>query len=143
MINHSESKIIGYSSEQMFHLVCDVEKYHEFIPWCRSCRIISGDEQDFTAEMIVGYKGISDRFISRVKALKPLSVEIEYIRGPMKDLHNSWYFAPMENQTCRVDFNVSFSFRNRVLNAISKIFIDEIIQTMTNAFEKRARDLYG
>ena len=36
---HAEKRNMPYSSEQLFKLVSDVERYPEFLPWCLGCKI--------------------------------------------------------------------------------------------------------
>ena len=38
---HTEQQFSPYTPQQLFDLVADIEKYPEFLPWCRAARIIS------------------------------------------------------------------------------------------------------
>ena len=40
MPRHSDTRVLPYTPEQMFDLVADMERYPEFLPWCRAARII-------------------------------------------------------------------------------------------------------
>ena len=44
VIIFSEKRIVGYSKEKMFSVVADVEKYHNFIPYCICSNKVNTDE---------------------------------------------------------------------------------------------------
>ena len=39
MFNYKIVKELNYSDKQMFDLIIDVEKYPEFLPWCKSANV--------------------------------------------------------------------------------------------------------
>src|SRR3546814_2634433 len=66
-----------------------------------------------------------EKFTSRVTLDRPGSIDVEYIEGPMKYLHNDWRFRPDGKGGSIVDFNVEFAFRNRMLDTLAGRFFDE------------------
>lgn len=149
MLTHIEQKQLPYTPEQMFELVAAVDRYHEFAPWCVASRINEwcGDDV-FFADLIVGYKMFRERFSSRVDLVRPSlsetgTIDIEYLRGPLKHLKNHWRFIRSPDGSCTVDFSVEFEFKNNILQGIAKVFFNEVIRRMVDAFEARARELYG
>lgn len=149
MLQHIEQKNLPYSPEQMFELVAAVDRYYEFAPWCVASRINQWDCEDvFYADLVVGYKMFRERFSSRVCLKRPVSgqdgqIDIEYLRGPLKHLKNHWRFIREADGSCTVDFSVEFEFQNNILQGIAKVFFNEVIRRMVDAFEARAQDLYG
>lgn len=143
MPKHSETKTLPYTSQQLFDMVSDIEKYPEFLPWCVACRIKDKRNNIITADLIVGYKVIRERFTSKVTLNEPNDILVEYLDGPMKYLHNRWQFRDLGNGQCEVDFFVDFEFKNPLLQSLMGVFFDEIIRRMTRAFEDRAKELYG
>src|SRR3546814_6520166 len=63
-----------------------------------------------------------EKFTSRVTLDRPGSIDVEYIEGPMKYLHNDWRFRPDGKGGSIVDFNVEFAFRNRMLDTLAGRF---------------------
>jgi coenzyme Q-binding protein COQ10 len=61
----------------------------------------------------------------------------------MRDLDNVWLFHPIDNQSCEVDFSVSFSFRNALFEKLAGQYVDRAFRKMVAAFEARAAVLYG
>ena len=84
-----------------------------------------------------------ETFTSRVEKHRPDEIEVDYVEGPLKYLHNSWKFRPDGEGGCIVDFCVDFAFKNRVFEMLAGQVFDKALRRMTNAFEARADALYG
>jgi len=143
MPTHAEQKILPYSPEQIFDLVAGVDLYPEFLPWCIASRITRREGDVFYADLIIGYKMVREKFTSRVTALKPDHIHVEYLSGPMKNLSNHWRFIDNKNGTATIDFYVDFEFRNPIFQKLMGPFFNEAVKRMVSAFERRAVDLYG
>lgn len=143
MPKHAEVKHLPYGAEQMFDLVADVGRYPEFLPWCRGARIRRREGDLIVADLIIGFKGITERFTSRVQLDRDnLIIDVAYEDGPFRYLKNHWKFIEEEGG-CLVDFYVEFEFRSRMLQRMIGLVFTEAVRRMVNAFESRARDLYG
>jgi coenzyme Q-binding protein COQ10 len=138
---------VRHSPEEMFALVADVEKYPQFVPMCERLTVRSRRERAgvtlLVAEMTVGYKAISETFISQV-VLKPaqMRIDVTYVEGPFRFLDNHWAFTPVEGGT-DVDFFIDYEFRSRVLGAVMGAMFDRAFRMFAEAFEKRADAVYG
>lgn len=144
MLQHIEQKKLPYTPEELFDLVADVDKYKYFAPWCVASRINKREgDTVFYADLIVGYKMIRERFSSKVILNRPNHIFIEYLHGPMKHLKNHWYFIREPDNTCTIDFNVEFEFKNNMLQGLANVFFNEVVKRMVSAFERRAEDIYG
>lgn len=142
MPTHAEKKILRYSPEQMFDLVADVRRYPEFLPWCVGSRVLTSSDQELTADLTIGFKMFRETFRSRVGLDRPGHIHVAYENGPFRYLNNHWRFNAMP-QGCEVDFFVDFEFRSRILQSAIGVVFHEAVRRMVNAFEKRARDIYG
>ncbi|MFL0356563.1 type II toxin-antitoxin system RatA family toxin [Erythrobacter sp. GH1-10] len=138
-----ETRRLPYSAEQMFDLVADVARYGEFLPWVIATRVRSDKETEMVADMVVGFKGLRERFTSRVRKDRPREIEVHYIDGPLSDLDNIWTFRAIDDHSCEIDFLVDFEFKNRMFQALAGQYFDRAFRKMVTAFEKRAHDLYG
>lgn len=143
MPRHSETRRLPYSPEQMFDLVADVGHYAEFLPWVVAVRVRSDSPTEMTADLIVGFKALRERFTSRVHKERPSHLHVDYLEGPLKHLSNDWKFRPDGQGGTLVDFCVDFAFRNRVFEALAGQMFDTALRKMINAFEARAGTLYG
>ncbi|NBX65648.1 MAG: type II toxin-antitoxin system RatA family toxin [Proteobacteria bacterium] len=147
MPTHAEVRTLPYTPEQMFDLVADIEKYPEFLPWCRAARVWKREGDVLHADLVIGYKLFQERFTSRVTLKKARDgqaghIHVEYIKGPMKHLNNHWRFLPSNPDHCCIDFFVDFEFRNPVFQKLMGVFFNEIVKRMVAAFEARACTLY-
>lgn len=142
MPRHTEKRFLPYTPEQLFDLVADVGHYQEFLPWVAATRIREDSETEMVADLIVGFKALKETFTSRVKKTRPSEIEIDYVEGPLKFLHNHWKFRAVPGGT-EVDFCVDFAFRNRIFEALAGQMFDRALRRMINAFEERAAVLYG
>ncbi len=143
MPTHAEKRILPYTPEQLFELVAEVEAYPEFLPWCLSLRVKKREENVITADMVIGYKIIRERFTSRVTLQRPGRIDVAYTQGPFKYLNNHWLFEPDGNGGCILDFYVDFEFRSRLFRRAFGVFFNEAVKIMVTAYEKRAKHLYG
>ncbi|MCC6006474.1 MAG: type II toxin-antitoxin system RatA family toxin [Rhodobacteraceae bacterium] len=152
MPSHAEKRKLPWSADEMYGLVADVEAYPQFLPWCsaarnRARRPLTGGapgEEVLDADLVISFKVFRERFGSRV-TLRPGArvIEVEYLDGPFRYLHNRWVFIPREDGGCEVDFSVDFEFRNRLLQTVIGVVFGEAVQRMVRAFETRAAALYG
>jgi len=138
---------VPFSAEQMFALVADVERYPEFLPLCQGLRILSreqrGGECVLDATMTVGYNAIRESFTSRV-ILRPQDNEISvaYLDGPFSHLDNRWRFRDAAGGS-HVHFFIDYVFASRMLGMVMGAVFDKAVRKYTDAFEARARILYG
>jgi coenzyme Q-binding protein COQ10 len=142
MPRHTEKRILPYTPEQLFDLVADVGRYQDFLPWVAATRIRENNETEMVADLIVGFSALKETFTSRVKKTRPAQIDIDYVEGPLKYLHNHWKFRAVPGGT-EVDFCVDFAFRNRIFEALAGQMFDRALRRMINAFEERAAVLYG
>src|ERR1700758_3892513 len=112
MITHAEQRLLGYSPEQMFDLVADIERYPEFLPWCVGARIRERSPALIVADLIIGFRMFRERFTSRVKLYPPRRIDVAYTEGPFRYLDNHWIFERVPDG-CRLDFFVDFEFKSR------------------------------
>ena len=142
MATHAERRALPYTPAQMYALVADVERYPEFLPWCRAARITRRDGDVLYADLVIGFKMFRERFSSKITLSPPDSVHVDYIKGPMRHLNNHWRFEPHE-KGCVIDFRVDFEFRSALLQSAIGLLFNEAVRRMVAAFEARAKALYG
>lgn len=138
---------VPHSASQMFDLVADIEAYPQFLPLCEGLVVRERRDHDgkplAIADMTVGYKSIRETFTSQV-ILDPPNATIHacYIDGPFSHLENIWRFAPASNGST-VHFHIDYEFRSRMLGLLMGSLFDKAFRKFTEAFERRAREVYG
>ncbi|MEQ8654269.1 MAG: type II toxin-antitoxin system RatA family toxin [Kiloniellales bacterium] len=143
MPSHSEQRLLPYTPEQLFELVVDVERYPEFLPWCLAARIARREPDRVTADLVIGFKMVRERFTSLVVYDRErLLVETRNVKGPFRHMQSDWHFK-QHDEGCMVNFSVDFEFRSRILQKLIQSLFEEAVRRMVAAFEARAIDLYG
>jgi coenzyme Q-binding protein COQ10 len=153
MPSFQTTRHVRHSAQNMFDLVADVEAYPQFLPLCRDLRVRRRTEaEDGTevviADMEVGYRAIRETFTSRITLDRAqLRILVEYVDGPFSHLENRWRF---EDEThaggrpgCAVDFFISYAFRSRTLGLLMGSVFDAAFRKFSEAFERRANQIYG
>jgi coenzyme Q-binding protein COQ10 len=143
MPQHAETRRLPYTPEQMFALVADIGRYAEFLPWVQAMRIRSVEGNIVTADMIVGFKMVRERFTSRVTLTPHSKVHVDYISGPLKYLKNDWIFRAAPDGACDIDFSVDFEFKNKMFERLAGMFFQEAFRRMVASFEARAAAVYS
>jgi coenzyme Q-binding protein COQ10 len=143
MVHHHIVEHSPYTADQLYALVMDVEKYPEFIPWCRAARILSQHQDSFLAELVIAFKHIRESYVSRVKGeLASHRIAVVMERGPFHHLTNHWHFIS-QTDGCIIDFTIDFSFKNKILEKIIGALFTRATQKMVEAFTTRAEALYA
>ena len=149
MPQHSDSRILPYTADQMYALVADIERYPEFLPWNSAARIRArrpgeGGSEVVEADLVISFKVFRERFGSRVTLWPDAKrIDTEYLDGPFKYLRSGWSFADLPEGGCKVEFFVDFEFRNAILGKVIGVVFGEAMSRIVRAFEDRARVLYG
>ncbi len=142
MPSFHQVKVLPYNAQELFYLVLDVKSYPEFLPWCRAAKIISENENQIIAELVIQLKGFSDKYQSRIIYSNDLkeqrySIEVEAISGPFKYLKNSWQFSK-EDSNSKIEFFIDFKMKFAIVDKLVGIFFADATEKMVDAFEKRA-----
>ena len=105
MPTHAEKRLLPYRPEQLFDLVAGVDRYPEFLPWCKAARITRREGDVFYADLVIAFKVFRERFTSQGHACMPKSrIDVEYINGPFRYLNNHWRFEPRAGRRLHARF---------------------------------------
>jgi len=144
---HTVRRVL-YPATAMLDLVADVARYPEFVPLCEALKVMSRTEgaegvTSIVARMTVGYGPLRESFTSKVVVSKPLlRIDVTYLDGPFRALQNRWLFKPTP-EGCDVDFDIAYEFRSLPLQMLLGAMFDRAFRKFAEAFEARARKIYG
>ena len=143
MKESNKSIEFNYNAKELFDIVLDIEKYPDYIPWCKKINILKKNKNSIKANMIVNYKLLpTQQFISIVTYdVKNLLIKTQYIEGPLKNLDTIWKFVKIDKNKTIVNFNIKFEFKNFFHQKISEVFFSLVENKMMESFEKRAKKI--
>ena len=148
VIVFSEKRVVGYSAEQMFKVVADVENYHKFVPYCRRSVVTLKTPNRLSANLNVGFQPFLNlSYTSHVTLIEPYLVTAVCKDVKIFDhLKTVWKFSPTKEndpKACMIDFAVSFSFLSGSHSMVARLFLDSIVRENVKAFIDRTEHKFG
>jgi coenzyme Q-binding protein COQ10 len=148
-LKHHVSKRLPYTPGELFALVGDIAAYPDFVPWITSMRTWNarevGDRVDTVdAEAGVGFSFLKERFSTRVRRdAENRQIDVSLLSGPFRRLANRWRFFEEADGQTRVEFDIDFQFKSRLLEALLAANFAHAVDRLMGCFEARAKTLYG
>ncbi|CAG5116413.1 unnamed protein product, partial [Candidula unifasciata] len=106
---YSERRILGYTMEQMYEIVADVGRYHEFVPWCTSSKVFDVRPNGFKSRMEIGFPPLVEKYNCTITLVHPNLVHSECTEGRLfTQLLTIWRFSPGlpgNSKSCTLDFS--------------------------------------
>lgn len=143
MTTLSRSALVPYAPHEMYALVNEIERYPEFLPWCRSTQIHERTEDEVRATIDMAKGSMRKSFTTRNHMQNDKMIEIGLVDGPFSHLHGFWRFDQLGETACKVSLDIEFDFSNRLLGLAVGPMFGQIVASLVDAFVKRARDVYG
>lgn len=138
-----KSALVRVPARVMFALVNDVERYKEFLPWCRSSRVLRLLEDGMEAEVEVARAGFHYTFATRNTLVDEREIRMSLLRGPFESLEGVWTFTPLREDASKIALDLRFEMSGKLASlAFGKVF-GQICDAMVTAFCERARELHG
>jgi ribosome-associated toxin RatA of RatAB toxin-antitoxin module len=143
MARVEKSVLVAHAPERMFELVDRVEEYPDFLPWCGGTELKWRDERSTVATIHIAYMGIHQSFTTENTKAYPGSMRILLQNGPFRELEGDWFFRPLGEDACKVEFRLNYVFSSRVLEAVLAPVFGHITNTFVDAFVRRADQVYA
>ena len=148
MPSYSDICISPHSPAKLYAMVLDVEKYSDFLPWCRAARILERHSDYFIGELIVSFSHLTERYSSKVVGVPPSSsaegsIDVTLVKGPFSHLSNRWRFVALPDGGCEIHFDVDFKFKSGLLEKLIGGVFTRAVEKMSASFMTRADALYG
>ena len=140
MKSSKQEIIIYHRAKDLYKIVLDIEKYSEYIPWCKKIIIKTRSKNEMLADMIVCYRYfLPQTFTSHVMFdSNKLLINTNYIKGPLKDLSTEWLFKKLEIKKTKIIFIIKFEFQRLLHQKLAEFFFVLIENKMIDSFKQRA-----
>ncbi len=138
-----KSVFLGYSAEQMYALVGDVEAYPEFLPWCGGVDVRRTSEHQLVATLAIQYRGVQQSFTTENTNTPHHLMVMRLVDGPFKSLDGTWAFKSLRSDACKVEFDLRYEFSNKLLEQVIGPVFGVIANSFVDSFCKRAEKVYG
>jgi ribosome-associated toxin RatA of RatAB toxin-antitoxin module len=138
-----KSVLLGYSAEQMFALVDNIEDYPQFLPWCGGTQVKQREGDKVVAVLTINYHGVKQTFSTENTNTPPTSINMALIEGPFKHLNGTWSFKPLRSDACKIDFELHYEFSSKVLEQLIGPVFTMIANSFVDSFCRRAETVYG
>lgn len=138
-----KSVLLGYSAEQMFALVDNIEDYPKFLPWCGGAEVKQRDGGRVVATILINYHGVKQTFTTENTNVVPTSMNMVLVEGPFKHLNGTWLFKPLREDACKVEFDLRYEFSSKLLEHLIGPVFNMIANSFVDSFCKRAEVVYG
>lgn len=135
--------IMPYSREQMFAVIRDVNRYADYLPWCRTAKVVSEEGEELVAQMELSRGPLTRRFTTRNQLHEPEWITMELIEGPLEKLHGRWTFVPTSEQSCRITVTLEIEFANAIAGRLFGIMFNQAADKLVLAFRQQADVVYG
>lgn len=135
--------LVSYHPRQMFDLVCDVDRYPEFLPWVRFARVHEQGGQRQLATLEVRIAGMLRRFTTENLLIEPEQVQMRLVRGPFEELVGTWRFQPLGDTGCQVSLDLSFALPAAVLLRPFRVGFERMADNMVDDFCRRAERIHA
>jgi len=125
----------------MFELVCDIESYPDFLPWCSAAKVDERSETHQLASVTINQVINQSEFSTRNKLSANESISMELVDGPFKHLSGKWQFKPLGDAACKVLLDIDFEFANPMVARLISPAFNKVCDSLVSAFIKRADQL--
>ena len=137
MVSFSKNKILNHPVKKIYNIIADVKKYPDFLPWCNEITIKEKTKKYIITEVKVGFKNINETYVCRVLLYPQKRITLEYISGPFEYLEIDWKFKKITKIKTDVSFFCNFKFRSIFLRFSTSFFLENAVEKMVDAFEKK------
>jgi ribosome-associated toxin RatA of RatAB toxin-antitoxin module len=138
-----KSALVRFPAASMFALVDDIESYPEFLPWCRSGRVLRREGAVVEAELEIARGGFHKSFATRNIQSGREEIRMTLLRGPFSHLEGVWRFLPLREDASKISLEIDFELSGKLADLAFGAVFNQICNTLVGAFTQRAKALYG
>ncbi|KHD87960.1 MAG: polyketide cyclase [Bdellovibrio sp. ArHS] len=142
MAKASTTEVFNCTPEQFYKIIADYEKYHEFLPEVKQCKVLKSE----------GHRKLVEYNVQVMKSFKyslwmtenaSQSITWEFASGDIfKTSVGSWKLENEAGKT-RATYSVEATFSMFVPGPIANALVSVNLPNMISSYHKRVKQLYG
>ena len=137
------SALVPYTTDEMYALVSDILTYPQFLPWCSGTQILSQEGQELSARIDFSVSSVSQSFATSNQLKPGEEIAMQLVDGPFSQLEGRWRFEPLGDAGCKISLLLEYDFSSKVVSLVVGPVFNKIANTLVDAFQKRAVEVYG
>lgn len=141
-----KSAIVPYASAQMLNLVNDIERYPEFLKWCKHGYVSERSDEQYVAGMKIKVSGIQVEFATKNSIERDGDLTIMYmslVSGPFRRMTGEWHFLQFPEFGSKVELQLQYEVKSQMLGRMFTKSFDQIAGHLVNDFVTRAGVVYA
>lgn len=137
-------RVLRLPKRHMYEVVGDVEKYHEFVPYCLESTVLKphSDTKPAVARLRVGWKSLDEKFESLVTYSENTVSAIASNNEMFKELSSIWTIKDLNAKQCSVTLQLRFQFQNALYDFMAQSAGGLVAKKVVEAFTKRATEAW-
>ena len=141
---HKEEDI-NIEVTKIFHLINNIEKYPDFLPWCVKTEVEHKSKNTINGKIFISKSFIKWNFSTKNIIENNKSINLSLIDGPFEELNGKWSFIPIDKNNTKVSLDINYKFKNSLIEiSIEPIFtsiMNSILQSfISQAFKEKYDD---
>lgn len=137
-----KTRMVPFTCAQMYHLVNDIERYADFLPYFSSSEIHHRDEDEIQATLSISAAGMSKSFTTNNRLQTNKMIEMRLVDGPFSHFEGFWRFDETP-EGCSISFDLEFDFAGRMLSMLLGPIFEQVTDNLVDAFCDRAEKIYA
>ena len=140
------SAVLPYAAADVYHIINDVARYPEFLPWCKSAVVLAVEPAAVVARLTVEAKGFKESFTTNNALVPGRMIRLDLVDGPFNHFKGEWRFSSLGGDGgCRVELDLNFAFKGarRLLSWAVAKSVGMAANAVVDAFCRRAHAQLG
>lgn len=142
MTHIHRSALLMHSTQQLFALVDEVERYTEFVPGVIAAQVHERNAAYVLASLQLRRAGIAIEFTTQNTRTPHELLRMELVEGPFKVFRAQWRFTALGELGAKVEFDADVEVSG-LLRAPVALIVESASNKLMDAFRKRAAALYA
>lgn len=133
------SALLMFPVEHLYRLVNEVEAYPSFIDGCVGSEVLERTETELKARLDLAKAGVKLSFTTHNTMRPNELIVLQLVDGPFKAFRGEWRFTRLQENACKVEFELQFELSNALLGAAVGKLLDSVSSNLVEALCQRAK----